>query len=354
MSSLFTPFTIKNITFRNRIMIPPMCQYSAENGMANHWHLVHYGSMAAGGPAAIILEATAVEPEGRISPYDLGLWNDEQADSMKDVFAFIASQGAVPGIQIAHAGRKASTDRPWLGGKPVGPDKNGWNTIYAPSAIPFKADHHTPVELTKERIHELVQKFRISAERAQKAGARIIEIHSAHGYLCHEFLSPLSNQRTDEYGGSLENRMRFLQEIVTEVLSILDKDNLLFVRISATDWADGGYTPEEAVLTAKMLKNLGVDFIDVSTAGLAHHQKIPVAPGFQVPFAEKIRKEAQIPVSAVGIITDAHQADLIVKKGQADTVMIGRAFLKDHEWAINAARELGDEAPIPPQYVRAY
>ncbi|MGE4318581.1 MAG: NADH:flavin oxidoreductase/NADH oxidase [Deferribacterales bacterium] len=354
MSVLFSTFTINNVTLRNRIIIPPMCQYSAVDGMASDWHMVHYGSLAAGGAAAVILEATAVEPEGRISPYDLGIWNDSQAEKLKDIFAFISSQGALPGIQLAHAGRKASTDRPWTGGKPVDSGNNGWSPIYAPSAAAFTDGHQTPSELTREQIKDLVEKFRQSAIRAQNAGARIIEIHAAHGYLLHEFLSPLSNKRPDEYGGSPENRMRFLNEVMTAVRPVINETNLLFVRLSATDWAEGGYTPEEAVETAKMLKNAGADFIDCSTGGLVPNAKIPAAPGFQVPFASKIKNEAEIPVSAVGIITQAHQAETILKKQQADIVMIGRASLRNHQWAIDAARELGDDAPIPLQYARAY
>jgi len=354
MSVLFSTFTINKVTLRNRIIIPPMCQYSAREGLANSWHLVHYGSLAAGGAAAVILEATAVEPEGRISPYDLGIWNDGQTEKLKEIFAFITSQGALPGIQLAHAGRKASTDRPWTGGKPAGADNNGWSPIYAPSAVAFSGEHQTPHELTPEQIQDLVEKFKQSAIRAQKAGARIIEIHAAHGYLLHQFLSPLSNKRQDEYGGSLENRMRFLKEVVTAVRPVIEEFNLLFVRISATDWAEGGYTPEEAVETAKMLKTAGADFIDCSTGGLVPHAKIPAAPGFQVPFATQIKYGADIPVSAVGIITGAHQAETILRKCEADIVMIGRASLRNHQWAIDAAGELGDEAPIPPQYARAY
>lgn len=354
MSLLFSPITIKNVEFRNRVMIPPMCQYSAKDGIASDWHFAHYGSMAAGGAGSIILEATGVVPAGRITPYCLGIWNDEQAEKLSHIFRFIESQGAVPGIQLAHAGRKASTERTWKGGRSCADGDGGWTPVYAPSEIAYADGYRTPHALTKGEIAELVDAFKSGAERALKAGAKIIEIHSAHGYLLHEFLSPITNIRTDEYGGSLENRYRFLKEIVSAIAPLTDENHLLFVRMSATDWVEGGYTPEEAVETAKMLKSLGVDMIDTSTGGLTSGAKIPAAPMFQVPFAEKIKNEAEMTVSCVGIITDPYDAEKILKDGRADFVQIGRGFLRNHQWAIDAAKTLGDTPPIPIQYHRAY
>lgn len=351
MSALFSELKIRNIVLRNRIIVPPMCQYSAEDGMASDWHLVHYGSMAAGGAGAIILEATAVSPEGRISPYDLGLWNDEQAHALSRVAAFIEEQGAVPGVQIAHAGRKACTDKPWLGGKPL----DTWPEICAPSAIAFSAEHRTPEELTTEQIHSLTEKFRQSAERALKAGFKIVEIHAAHGYLLNEFLSPLANRRQDEYGGSLENRVRFLKEVVTAVKTVWNPDYPIFVRVSATDWAEGGFTPEETVEVSKTMRDMGVDLMDCSTGGMVAYARIPVAPMYQVPFAEKIKKEAEgILVSTVGVITEAHQAENILRKGMADAIMVGRGFLRNRQWAAEAAVELGEKPYVPNQYLRAF
>lgn len=351
MSELFSELRIKDIVMRNRIIVPPMCQYSAVDGMANDWHLVHYGSMAAGGAGAIILEATAVSPEGRISPYDLGLWSDKQIAPLAKIVSFIESQGSIPAIQIAHAGRKACTDRPWLGGKPL----NDWDTIYAPSAIAFSPEHKTPQALTTEEIHSITDKFRDSAKRALNAGFKIVEIHAAHGYLLNQFLSPLANKRTDEYGGSLENRSRFLCEVVSAIKTVWDSKLPISVRISATDWADGGFTAEESVELSKMLRDLGVAIIDCSTGGMIPHAKIPVAPSFQVPYAEKIKKEVDgVFVSTVGVITDAHQAEKIIKKGMADAVMVGRGFLKNRQWATDAAIALNEKPVVPNQYLRAF
>ena len=350
MSALFTPITLKGVTLRNRVVVPPMCQYSAADGMANDWHLVHYGSLAAGGAGAVILEATAISPEGRITPYDLGLWNDVQVDNLTRILGFISSQGAVPAVQIAHAGRKACTDRPWLGGKPL----NNWSPIYAPSAIAFDEKSQIPKELSVSQIHELTEKFAESANRAVRAGAAIVELHAAHGYLLSEFLSPLSNRREDEYGSTFENRGRFLIETVQAIQSAVGSSVPLAVRISATDWIDEGFTPEESVMLSVQLKSMDVALIDVSTSGVVPYAKIPAGPGFQVPFAEKIRKEADMTVSAVGLITNCRSAEQIVKKGQADIVMIGRAHLKNHQWTIHAAKELGVEAPVPLQYLRGY
>lgn len=350
MSALFTPITLKGVTLRNRVVVPPMCQYSAVDGMANDWHLVHYGSLAAGGAGAVILEATAISPEGRITPYDLGLWNDVQADKLSRILGFIASQGAVPAVQIAHAGRKACTDRPWLGGNPL----SNWSPIYAPSALAFDEKSQIPKELSVSQIHELTEKFAESADRAVRAGAAIVELHAAHGYLLSEFLSPLSNRREDEYGSTFENRCRFLIETVQAVQATVGSSVPLAVRISATDWIDEGFTPEESVMLSVQLKSMDVALIDVSTSGVVPYAKIPAGPGFQVPFAEKIRKEADMKVSAVGLITNCWSAEQIVKKGQADIVMIGRAHLKNHQWTIHAAKEMGVEAPVPLQYLRGY
>lgn len=349
MSELFKPITLNGVTLRNRVVVPPMCQYSASDGLPNDWHLVHYGSIAAGGAGAVIIEATAVSPEGRISPYDLGLWNDEQADRFARIFSFIESQGAVPAVQIAHAGRKACTDKPWLGGKPL----TDWTDLLAPSAIPFDTECQTPAAMTVAQIHEMTDRFAESAMRAVRAGAQIIELHAAHGYLLSEFISPISNKREDEYGGSLENRARFLIETVKAVQSAIGTAVPISVRISATDWLPDGQQPEDSVKLVNMLKPLGVALIDVSTAGVAL-AKIPAGPGFQVPFAEKIKKETGMTTSAVGLITEAQHAESIVAEGKADIVMIGRGHLKNHQWTIHAARELGAEAPIPPQYLRSY
>jgi 2,4-dienoyl-CoA reductase-like NADH-dependent reductase (Old Yellow Enzyme family) len=349
MSELFKPLMLNQVTLRNRVVVPPMCQYSATDGLPNDWHLVHYGSLAAGGAAAVIVEATAVSPEGRISPYDLGLWNDAQADRFARIFSFIESQGAVPAVQIAHAGRKACTDKPWLGGKPL----KDWTNLLAPSAIPFDGESQTPLAMTVSQIHEITAKFAESATRAVRAGAQLIELHGAHGYLLSEFISPLSNKREDEYGGTPENRARFLIEIVKEVQSAIGTQIPISVRISATDWLEDGFKAEDAVELANMLKPHGVAMIDVSTSGVVL-AKIPVKPGFQVPFAEKIKRETGMKTAAVGLILEAKHAESIIAEGQADIVMIGRGHLSNHQWAIHAARELGAEAPIPPQYLRGY
>jgi 2,4-dienoyl-CoA reductase-like NADH-dependent reductase (Old Yellow Enzyme family) len=350
MSVLFSPLTINGITLRNRVVVPPMCQYSAADGMASDWHLVHYGSIAAGGAGTVIVEATAISPEGRITPYDLGLWNDAQANRISKILGFIATQGAVPAIQLTHAGRKACTDKPWLGGKPLG----NWKSLLAPSAIAFDDLSQTPQELTTCEISELVEKFAESALRAVRAGAAMVELHAAHGYLLHQFLSPLANRREDAYGSTFDNRCRFLIEAVKAVQSALGSGIPVAVRISATDWAEGGFTPKESVMLSVRLKSLGVAFMDVSTAGIVPWAKIPAAPGFQVPFAEKIRQEVGMTVSAVGLVTTPAQAEEIVASGRADIVMVGRGHLKNHQWAIHAAKELGAAAPVPSQYLRAY
>ncbi len=349
---LFSPLRLRGLTLRNRIMVSPMCQYSAEEGLATDWHLVHLGSRAVGGAALVMAEATAVEPRGRISPHDLGLWDDRHIAPLARITAFIRSQGAVPGIQLAHAGRKASTRRPWEGGGPLSPAEGGWEVV-GPSPIPFAPGYPTPRPLDREGLQGIVRAFQAAAQRAREAGFQVIEVHAAHGYLLHEFLSPLSNQRTDAYGGPLENRARLLREVVRAIRAVWPEEYPLFVRISATDWAPGGWDLDEAVVLAGWLKEEGVDAIDCSSGGLVPYQQIPVAPGYQVPFAARIRAEAGIKTIAVGLITEPAQADAIIRAGQADLVALARAFLRDPYWPLHAAHALGHEIPWPPQYERA-
>jgi 2,4-dienoyl-CoA reductase-like NADH-dependent reductase (Old Yellow Enzyme family) len=351
MSILFSPLTIKGITFKNRLIISPMCQYSSTDGFATDWHLVHLGSRAIGGAALVIQEATAVSPEGRISPGDIGIWKDEHIEKLKTITSFIHEHGSVAGIQLAHAGRKASCKVPWEGGKQIKSNEGGWQTV-APSAIPFKNDEEVPVALSKEGIRKVVTDFKAAAARAVKAGYKVIEIHAAHGYLINEFLSPLSNQRADEYGGSFENRTRFLLEII-EAIQILWPTKLpLFVRISSTDWVEGGWTEDDSVKLAELLKGKGIDLVDCSSGGVSPHQKIPVAPGYQVPFAEKLRKTG-ILTGAVGLITESKQAEEILKEGKADFIFIARQSLRDPYFALTAAEELKAETEWPKQYLRA-
>lgn len=351
--SLFSPFTIKDVTFKNRIGVSPMCQYSAEDGFANDWHLVHLGSRAAGGAALVIVEATAVTPEGRISPQDLGIWKDEHIEPLARIASFIESQGSVPGIQIAHAGRKASMSAPWEGDFTVLPENGGWTPVIGPSAIAFGENYQVPQAMTKADIQRIQQAFVDAAKRALQAGFKVLEVHAAHGYLQHEFLSPLSNQRTDEYGGSFENRIRFVIENVAAVQQVWPKELPLFVRISATDWMEGGWDEEQSVQLSRELKAMGVDLIDVSSGGLVPNAKITVGPGYQVPFSEKIRNEADIQTAAVGMITDAKQADDIIRNGQADMVLLARELLRDPYWPLHAAYELEVNATWPKQYDRA-
>jgi 2,4-dienoyl-CoA reductase-like NADH-dependent reductase (Old Yellow Enzyme family) len=328
-----------------------MCQYSSEDGFATDWHLVHLGSRAVGGAGLVFTEATAVSPEGRISPQDLGLWKDEHIDMLRRIVGFVHSQGSYAGIQLAHAGRKASTKRPWDGEGVLKAEDGGWTNVYAPSAIPFASNYPQPIAMTKDDIQRTTACFATSAQRAMQAGFDLIEIHSAHGYLLHEFLSALSNHRTDEYGGPLENRIRMLVEVVDAVRTVWRKT--LFVRISATDWAEGGWDADQSVALTKVLAGHGVDLMDVSSGGLAPNVKIPVGPGYQTPFAEKIRKETGVPTGAVGMITDAVQADHVVRTGQADLVLLAREFLREPYWAIHAAGELGKKGTWPVQYIRA-
>lgn len=348
---LFTPFNIKDIELRNRIMVSPMCEYSSEDGFANNWHLIHLGKFATGGAALVVTEATAVSPEGRITYADLGIYKDEHIIKLKEITDFIHEQGALAGIQLAHAGRKASHELPWKGGKqiPAG-EANGWRAV-GPSAIPFTPAEEAPAELDKAGITKIKADFRAAAMRADKAGFDVIELHAAHGYLLHEFLSPLSNQRTDEYGGAFANRVRLLLEVVDELKQIWQK--ALFVRISATDWTEGGWDINESVELAKLLKNMGVDLIDCSSGGNVASAKIPVGPGYQVGFAEQIKKAAAIATGAVGMITESQQAEEIIAAGKADLVILAREFLRDPNFPLRAAHELDYAINWPVQYERA-
>jgi 2,4-dienoyl-CoA reductase-like NADH-dependent reductase (Old Yellow Enzyme family) len=350
-AQLFSPLTIRNITLPNRIVVSPMCQYSSEDGFATDWHLVHLGSRAAGGAGLIFVEATAVSPEGRISPGDMGLWKDEHIENLSRIVRFAHTQGTFMGIQLAHAGRKASTRRPWDGDGVVSEAEGGWKNVFAPSAIPFSANYPQPLELDRAGIQKVTDDFRAAAKRALQAGFDVIEIHSAHGYLLHEFLSPLSNHRQDEYGGSFENRIRLLSEVCDAVREVWQGP--LFVRISATDWADGGWDPDQSVRLAAVLKQRHVDLIDVSSGGLVPNVRIPAGPGYQVPFAHRIRTEAAIPTGAVGFILDPAQADQVIRTGQADLALIAREMLRDPYWPVHAAEKLGRKTSWPVQYLRA-
>jgi 2,4-dienoyl-CoA reductase-like NADH-dependent reductase (Old Yellow Enzyme family) len=352
MSKLFSPLTIKNITLKNRIAISPMCQYTAVDGFANDWHLVHYGSRAIGGASLIIQEATAVSPEGRISPGDLGLYKEEHIEKLRNITDFIHQQGAVAGIQLAHAGRKAGCAVAWKGGKQLNLNEGGWTT-YAPSAIAFNTDDIAPQSLDKEGIKKVITDFKTAAERALLSGFKLIEIHAAHGYLIHQFLSPLSNHRTDSYGGSFENRVRLLLEIVRAIHTVWPQNLPLFVRISATDWVEGGWNADEAVKLTTLLKMENVDLIDCSSGGLVPYAKIPLAPGYQVQFAERIKRESKLLTGAVGMITEAKQAEDILANNQSDLIIIGRASLRDPNFALHAAQLLGDDIEWPLQYLRA-
>jgi 2,4-dienoyl-CoA reductase-like NADH-dependent reductase (Old Yellow Enzyme family) len=350
---LLSPLKIRDITLRNRIVVSPMCQYSCEDGFASDWHLVHLGSRAVGGAALVIVEATAVTPEGRISPGDMGLWKAEQIEPLARIVRFMKSQGAVAGIQLAHAGRKASTDAPWRGGKSLSVEQGGWRPIYAPSPIPFSEESITPEALDVAGIQRIVKAFADSARRALEAGFEVIELHGAHGYLMNTFLSPLSNQRDDEYGGSFENRTRFAREVVQAVRAVWPDRLPLFLRISASDWADGGWTVQDSVALAKMLKPLGVDLIDCSSGGLVPYANIAIGAGYQVPFSTEVRRDAQILSAAVGMITEPMQADQIIRNGEADLVVMAREFLRDPYWALHAAKAVHQDAEWPQQYARA-
>ncbi len=351
MSKFFSPLTIKSVTLKNRIVTSPMCQYSSTDGFANEWHLVHLGTRATGGVGLVIAEATAVTPEGRITPGDLGLWSDAHIDGLSRIVNFVHSQGAVAGIQIAHAGRKASCAVPWEGGQQLNEQKGGWQTV-GPCNIPFIAGERAPEPLSRDGIQKVISCFASAAGRALAAGFKVIEIHSAHGYLMHEFLSPLSNKRTDEYGGSFENRIRLLTQVTDAVRKEWPAGNPLFVRISSTDWTEGGWTLEESIKLAYKLKDLGVDLVDCSSGGNVYNAKIPVAPGYQVPFSDAIRKTG-IMTGAVGFITTAGQAESILQEGKADLVLLAREMLRNPYFALKAARELGEDVPWPVQYLRA-
>jgi 2,4-dienoyl-CoA reductase-like NADH-dependent reductase (Old Yellow Enzyme family) len=350
---LFEPYTQRSQILRNRIVVSPMCQYSAQDGVPNAWHMVHLGSRAVGGAGAVVAEATAVSPEGRISAQDTGIWNDAHVDAWRPITAFLAEHGAVPGVQLAHAGRKASVWRPWEGGGSLAAGQGAWQTV-APSAIPFDNDWHVPQALDIEGIHKVVSDFRAAAVRAKEAGFKLIELHGAHGYLLHQFLSPLSNQRDDEYGGSFENRTRLVREVIGAVRSVWPENLPLWLRISATDWAEHGWTIDDSVRLASQLSALGVDLVDVSSGGLVPHVKIPLGPGYQVPFAARVRQEAGIATGAVGLITEPAQADGIIAGGAADLVLIARASLRDPYFPRRAAQELGATITPPVQYQRAW
>jgi 2,4-dienoyl-CoA reductase-like NADH-dependent reductase (Old Yellow Enzyme family) len=352
MPHLFSPIKIKNIEFKNRLVVSPMCEYSSEDGFANNWHMVHLGSRAVGGAALIITEAAAVSPEGRISYGDLGIYKDEHIEKLKEITDFIHAHGAVAGIQLAHAGRKASHEVPWLGNAQIPSGQpNGWRAV-APSAIPFTPAEEAPIELDKAGIEKIKADFKAAATRALAAGFKVIELHGAHGYLMNEFLSPLSNHRTDEYGGSFENRIRFLLELIESVKESWPAENPLFIRISSTDWTEGGWTADDSVALAKILINKGIDLVDCSSGGNAL-AKIPLKPGYQVEFAEKVKNEAGMLTGAVGLITEPEQADEIIQTGQADLVIMAREFLRDPYFPLRAAHELGHEVKWPVQYERA-
>jgi 2,4-dienoyl-CoA reductase-like NADH-dependent reductase (Old Yellow Enzyme family) len=353
MSHLFKPLQIRDVFFNNRIVVSPMCQYSAIDGFANEWHLVHLGSRAVGGAGLVFTEATAVSPEGRISPLDLGIWKEEQVEGLKKIVKFVRSQGSEIGVQLAHAGRKASVTEPWNGNKWIREEEGGWQTV-APTALPFSETYSEPRELNLAGIQQVVADFRTAARRAMMAGFRVIEIHAAHGYLVHQFLSPLSNHRQDGYGGSFDNRVRLLLEIVGQVRTVWPPGYPLFVRISATDWAEGGWQPEDSVRLSGLLKNLEVDVIDCSSGGLVPYQKIQPGASYQVPFSQSIRASTGILTGAVGMITEAMQAESILATGQADLVIMAREMLRDPYFPLHAAAELGfTDIHWPLQYERA-
>jgi len=353
MAKLFEPIKIKSIELKNRIVISPMCEYSSKDGFANDWHFVHLGSRAVGGTGLILTEATAVSAEGRITPDDLGIWKDGHIAELKKIVGFIHQQGAVAGVQLAHAGRKASHTSPWKGSALIPSNKpEGWQTV-APSAIPYKEGTESPIALDEAGIAKVINDFKEATQRAIEVGFKVIELHAAHGYLLHQFLSPLTNQRTDQYGGPFENRIRLLLEVTAAVQEIWPKDLPLFVRISATDWAEGGWNAEESVKLSAILKDQGVDLMDCSSGGLVSWQKIAVGLNYQVPFAEQIKKETGILTGAVGLITKAGQMEEIVASGKADLVLIARESLRDPYFPLRAAQELGVDVQWPVQYERA-
>jgi 2,4-dienoyl-CoA reductase-like NADH-dependent reductase (Old Yellow Enzyme family) len=352
MSKLFEPLRLRSVTFRNRIFVSPMCMYSAADGVPNDWHLVHLGSRAVGGAALVIAEATGVSAEGRISPGDTGLWNGAQVDAFRRITAFVSARGAVPGLQLAHAGRKASTNVPWRGGRPLAAGDGAWTTL-GPSPIPFDTGYPPPKEMTRADMDRVTAEFAAAAGRAVDAGFGLVEVHAAHGYLLHEFLSPLSNRRADEWGGPLENRMRFPLRVVRAVREAFPADRPVFVRISATDWADGGWDLAQSTTFSRCLKELGADLVDCSSGGLVPYAKVALGPGYQVPFSEAIRRDAGIATAAVGMITEPKQAEEILAAGKADAIVMARAFLRDPYWPLHAARDLGVDVDWPEPYLRA-
>ncbi len=351
MSLLFSPLTLGSVTLRNRVIVSPMCQFCAEDGLVNDWHLVHLGSRAVGGAGLVIVEATSVTPEGRITPWDLGLWSDAQAKAFEPVTRFLTQQGAVPGLQLAHAGRKASMDRPWGAGEWIPPARGGWEPM-GPSPEPFAPGYGTPHAMTTAQIDGVVDAFAAATRRALGAGFRVIEIHMAHGYLLHQFLSPLVNRRTDAYGGNFENRIRLPLRVVEAVREAWPEQLPLFLRISATDWVEGGWDLPQSVLLARAVKERGVDLVDCSSGGAVAGAQTPLAPGYQVPFAAAIRQEARIATGAVGLITEPEQAEGILARGEADAVLLGRELLRQPYWPLHAARALGVDIPWPVQYLR--
>jgi 2,4-dienoyl-CoA reductase-like NADH-dependent reductase (Old Yellow Enzyme family) len=349
-SLLFTPLKLRDVEFRNRVFVSPMCQYSSADGLPTPWHMVHLGSRAVGGAGLVMVEATAVNPDGRISPGDSGLWSDAHARAFEPIAAFVRSQGAAAGIQLAHAGRKASTAVPWEGGRPLAPGDGAWETV-APSAVPF-GDFPAPRALGRAEIAGLVAQFGAAARRADAAGFQVVELHMAHGYLLHEFLSPLSNRRGDEFGGDFAGRARFPLQVAQAVREAFPAGKPVFVRISATDWVEGGWDLPQSVALARQFKEIGIDLVDCSSGGLAADAKVPVAAGYQVPFAEEIRREVGIPTAAVGLITEPRQAEQILADGRADAVCLARAMLRDPYWPLHAAHALGADTPWPVQYLR--
>ncbi|BCS32425.1 oxidoreductase [Luteitalea sp. TBR-22] len=350
---MFSPLALRDVVIPNRIGVSPMCQYSATDGLANDWHLVNLGSFAVGGAGLVIAEATAVQANGRISPQDLGLWHDGQVEPLARIARFVQAQGAVAGIQLAHAGRKASTRRPWDGGGVAPVEEGGWPDVVGPSAVPFSDTYPQPQALTVEGIGAVVAAFADAARRAHAAGFRVFEIHAAHGYLLHAFLSPLSNQRTDDYGGTFENRARLVLRVTRAVRDAVPEGLPVTVRVSATDWAPGGWDVDECVDLARRLRAEGADLIDCSSGGNVPHQQIPIAPGYQVPFAARIRREAAIPTAAVGLITTPAQAERVVAEGDADLVLLAREMLRNPRWPMLAAQSLGHALSWPAQYLRA-
>lgn len=352
MSHLFSPLELRSVRLRNRIFVSPMCQYSSDDGLPNDWHLVHLGSRAVGGASLVIVEASGVSPEGRITDWDSGIWSERHADAFRPIVDFIHAQGSIAGIQLAHAGRKASTEKPWRGGRAITEGPHSWTPL-APSPVPFREGDPAPHALTAGEIDEVVEQFVRAARLSLRAGFKVIEIHAAHGYLLHEFLSPLTNRRDDAYGGTLENRMRFTLDVTRRVREVWPDELPLFVRISATDWADGGWDLEQSVELSKRLRALGVDLVDCSSGGAVPFAKVEVGPGYQVPFARAVRERAQIKTGAVGLITTAHQAEEIVSTGAADAVLLARQLLRDPYFPLRAAQELGVDVPWPDQYARA-